>query len=177
MKQSFCRSTDSNSNITIPALTASDTFVFANQAQTLSNKTIGSTGLVFSNATTDIATTGNNNLTVSAGSGSIVLGSATQLNTIALFQLLQRHFVLIIPPMKFHNACQCGGTTLQLAYQSGNTINANDTYGNIALTLASGSSRALTLTNSGTASADLSSTHRPLVHKMQLLSNKMDSIH
>ncbi|MGH9857817.1 MAG: beta strand repeat-containing protein, partial [Acidobacteriota bacterium] len=59
---------------TLPALSANDTFVFENQAQTLINKIIGSTGLVFSGAATDITTGTNEALTISPnGSGDTIL--------------------------------------------------------------------------------------------------------
>src|SRR6185312_10854986 len=73
-----------NRTATIPALSASDTFAFLNQSQTLTNKTIGSTGLTFSGASADITTTSNNNLTVAPnGSGQIILSNVTQVPNIS----------------------------------------------------------------------------------------------
>ena len=140
--------------VTIPQLTGADTFVLANQTQTLNNKTIGTTGLTFANAATNISSTGNANLTISAGTGAIVLNSLTQLPTI---EGIPANALALCVDTSNNNIAQCpanaGGTTLQLAYESGNSISASDAFGNIALTLASGSSRQLTLTNSGSATS------------------------
>src|SRR5206468_9405070 len=45
------------------------------------------------------------------------------------------------------------GVSLQLAYQSGNTITATNAYGDISFTLAAASARQFTLTNAGTAAS------------------------
>ncbi|MBI5465774.1 MAG: hypothetical protein HY974_00625, partial [Candidatus Kerfeldbacteria bacterium] len=142
--------------LTIPALTGADTFVFTNGPETLSNKTIGSTGLIFSGAATDITTAANENLTLTAsGIGEIVLGSATQIGTLlgtpANATALCRDDVT-------HEIVQCPAnatnTSLQLAYNTGNTITTSDAR-NIAFTLASGlaTSTSFSLTNAGTANA------------------------
>ncbi|HWY78770.1 MAG TPA: hypothetical protein VNW29_00260, partial [Candidatus Sulfotelmatobacter sp.] len=141
--------------VTIPALSSNDTFIFANQTQTLSNKIIGSTGLTFSGATADLTTTSNANLTVTPnGTGKIVLSNTTVLGTLpsaggsgtTLCRDNTSNQITACPA----NALN---VTLQQAYQVGNTINATDSYGNIAFTLATGNARQLTLTNAGTASS------------------------
>ncbi|HVZ11493.1 MAG TPA: MerR family transcriptional regulator, partial [Patescibacteria group bacterium] len=139
----------------IPSLGASDTFVFANATQTLDNKTIGSTGLTFSGAATDITTAANEDLTLSPnGTGEVVISNTTKLLS------------LLPAPGAASTVCRDNVTNeltfcpanssnvdLQQAYNAGNAISASDLRGNIALTLAALSSRQLTLTNAGTASS------------------------
>ncbi|HSW96636.1 MAG TPA: MerR family transcriptional regulator [Candidatus Saccharimonadales bacterium] len=142
--------------ITIPSLNASDTFIFANQPDTLSNKTIGSTGLIFSGATSDITTASNANLTIApSGSGAIILSKTTQLGFLpsapaSATSLCRDNITNEI------TACpaNASNTTLQLAYDSGNIITTTDSR-NIAITLASGltTPTSFTVTNAGTANA------------------------
>lgn len=57
-----------------------DTFVFANETQTLTNKTIGATGLTFSGALNDVSTLSNEDFTITPdGTGQIVLSNITRL--------------------------------------------------------------------------------------------------
>jgi hypothetical protein len=142
---------------TLPALTADDTFVFANQAQTLANKTIGSTGLVFSGASTDITTGTNENFTISPdGAGQIVLSSLTQIPTLGA-----NTGAVGICRNSSNQISSCGpnpdSVTLQQAYGAGNTI-ATTTGRNIAFTLYdqssdSGVATSFSLANAGTAPA------------------------
>jgi len=142
--------------ITIPALSASDTFVFANEAATLTNKTIGSTGLIFSGGATDIASAANEDLTVLAsGTGQIILNDTVQLG---FLPGAQPGATSLCRDGATNQIIQCpanaSNTTLQLAYDSGNTITTT-TGRNIDFTLGSGlgTSTSLTLTNAGTANA------------------------
>ena len=72
--------------ITFP--NANDTVVVLDLAQTLTNKTIGSTGLVFSGATTDITTGTNEHLTIIPnGTGRIGLGTTNPLGWLDVHSL------------------------------------------------------------------------------------------
>ncbi|MGI8419437.1 MAG: MerR family transcriptional regulator, partial [Candidatus Levyibacteriota bacterium] len=137
---------------TIPALTADDTFVFANQGQTLSNKTIGSTGLIFSGATTDISTPNGEDLTLTAGgTANIVLSSITQVPNLSA---TVGGTVVCRNSSNQLSVCSSNAlnVTLQQAYNSGNTITTTDGR-SIAFTLASGltTPTSFNLTNNGNA--------------------------
>jgi hypothetical protein len=138
---------------TIPALTASDTFAFLSESQTLTNKTIGSTGLIFSGAATDLSTLSNEDLTLTPnGTGQIILSNITQLDNLPTAPVTA---TTLCRDDVTHEITECPANaaeiSLQLAYEAGNTISATDTYGNIAFTLAAGSTRQFTLANAGTA--------------------------
>ncbi len=141
--------------LSIPTLTNSaDTFIFANEGQTLNNKTIGTTGLIFSGATADLTTISNDNLTLApSGSGEIVLGNTTQIGNLpgagvsatSLCRDNTTHEITACP-------ANASGVSLQLAYNSGNTITTTDGR-DIDFILASGltTSTSFNLTNQGTA--------------------------
>src|SRR6185437_8704598 len=118
-------------------LTADDTFVFANQTQTLTNKTVGSIGIIFSGAATDITTGTNEDFTVTPnGSGQIVLSSTVQIPTLGA-----NTGAVGICRNSSNQISTCGPNpdlvTLQQAYDSGNTITTT-TGRDISFTLASG---------------------------------------
>ncbi len=146
---------------TIPVLTGSDTFVFANQPQTLDNKTIGSTGLTstgtltFNGASPSITTGSNQDVVVSPnGTGEIVLSNTAQLGALST---TTNTATTLCRDNTTHEVVQCpanaAGVSLQLAYQSGNTINATDLYGDLGITLAAGNARQFTVTNAGNATS------------------------
>jgi len=140
---------------TIPALSASDTFVFEAQSQTLTNKTIGSTGLIFSGAATDLTTVSSENLTLAPnGTGQIVLSNTTQLLSLPAAGVAA---TTLCRDNTTNEITQCpanaANVTLQLAYEAGNTISATDAEGNIDFTLAAANSTFFSLTNAGTAAS------------------------
>ena len=149
-----------NQTITIPTLLTSniDSFAFLNEAQTLTNKTIGSTGLVFSGPDTsaDITTVSDQNLTLTPnGSGQIVLGSVVQLAA-DLPSAPTSATTLCRDDAAPHQIVQCPANamnvTLQEAYNAGNTITTNNN-NNIGFTLANGESTQFTLANAGNATS------------------------
>jgi hypothetical protein len=100
--------------------------VFANQTQTLSNKTIGSTGLTFSGASTDITTATNESLTIVAdGAGEIVLNDTVQIPTLGA-----NTGAVGICRNASNQISSCGtnpdSVTLQQAYDAGNAITSTD---------------------------------------------------
>lgn len=69
--------------LSIPIMTnASDTFVFADQGQTLENKTIGSTGLTFSSALADITTLNGGDLTIAPSTQGLINGEIILAKTV-----------------------------------------------------------------------------------------------
>ena len=142
---------------TIPALSANDTFVFEAQNQTLTNKTIGSTGLTFSGAGTDITTVSNEDLTLAPdGTGEIILSNLTQVTNLSA---TVGTTVVCRNASNQLSVCSSNAlnVTLQEAYNAGNTITTTDGR-DIAFTLYdessdAGGSTSFTLTNAGTANA------------------------
>ncbi|MGE5042205.1 MAG: beta strand repeat-containing protein, partial [Candidatus Levyibacteriota bacterium] len=140
---------------TIPALTGPDTFVMVSQSQTLDNKTIGSTGLIFSNATTDVTTGTNEDFTITPnGSGQIVLSNIVRMGSLPV---AGGAATTLCRDNASNEVTQCPANSsnvdLQQAYNAGNAINATDAFGDIAFSLDAASSRAFTLTNAGTAAS------------------------
>ena len=149
-----------NVTASIPSLTnpGGDVFVFTEQAQTLDNKTIGSTGLVFSGATADINTQSGKDLTVSTTglNTQIVLSSVVKLGNIASAPSYPDTATTLCRDDTSGQISQCpanaANVDLQQAYNAGNTITTNNN-NNIGFTLASGETTSFTLSNEGTAPA------------------------